>query len=270
VNELVVIEKVNAVQVFAPGGIDDLLLKIEQEAKSIVPDITTPKGRKEIASIAHKVAKSKTQLDSLGKDLVAEWKTKASAVDAERKKMREFLDNLKTEVRAPLTEWEEKEAARQEGHITAINEMESAASYTADCWQTLNLEAMKDRLAEIEAERMGEAHWDEFAGKAAEAKDYAIKSIKESIAKREAYDAEQAELARLRAESEERERKEREAAAEKARIEREERIAKEAAEAATKAAEESAEKARIKAAEAAKAEQDRIEREKQDAINKRL
>ncbi len=38
------------------------------------PDIDTRKGRKAIASLAAKVARSKTYLDGLGKDLVAGWK----------------------------------------------------------------------------------------------------------------------------------------------------------------------------------------------------
>ncbi|EES5368095.1 cell envelope biogenesis protein TolA, partial [Escherichia coli] len=38
---------------------------------SFVPDITTAKGRKEIAYLAYKVAQTKTYLDGLGKDLVA-------------------------------------------------------------------------------------------------------------------------------------------------------------------------------------------------------
>ncbi|OCS62006.1 hypothetical protein BBZ50_02590 [Escherichia coli] len=51
---------------------------------SFVPDITTAKGRKEIASLAYKVAQTKTYLDGLGKDLVAELKEIPKLIDANR------------------------------------------------------------------------------------------------------------------------------------------------------------------------------------------
>ncbi|HAJ6532984.1 TPA: DUF2856 family protein [Escherichia coli] len=75
VTDLVVIEKANAMTVFQSADqIEEILQKVEREVMSFVPDITTAKGRKEIASLAYKVAQTKTYLDGLGKDLVAELK----------------------------------------------------------------------------------------------------------------------------------------------------------------------------------------------------
>ena len=51
-------------------------------------------------------------MDSAGKKLVADWKEKAKKVDESRKIARDFLDNLRDEVRRPLTEWEEAEEKR--------------------------------------------------------------------------------------------------------------------------------------------------------------
>ena len=51
--QLVVIEPTTAVALFTEGqGVAELLADIRQKATSLVPDITTAKGRKEIASIA--------------------------------------------------------------------------------------------------------------------------------------------------------------------------------------------------------------------------
>ena len=74
--DLVVIEKNNAMAVFTNNDqLDPLIEAIEKEARSLVPDVTTKKGRDAIASMAHKVARSKTYIDNAGKDLVAElWK----------------------------------------------------------------------------------------------------------------------------------------------------------------------------------------------------
>ena len=67
--QLVVIEPTTAVALFTEGqGVAELLADIRQKATSLVPDITTAKGRKEIASIAHAVARTKTYLDGLGKE----------------------------------------------------------------------------------------------------------------------------------------------------------------------------------------------------------
>ncbi|WP_234898482.1 hypothetical protein [Aeromonas veronii] len=66
--QLVVIEPTTAVALFTEGqGIAELLADIRQKATSLVPDITTTKGRKEIASVAYAVAKTKTYLEGFGK-----------------------------------------------------------------------------------------------------------------------------------------------------------------------------------------------------------
>ncbi|MBF0350947.1 MAG: cell envelope biogenesis protein TolA [SAR324 cluster bacterium] len=98
--------------IFSNGGLTDILRKIEQEAKREVPDTSTPKGRKAIASLAYKVAQSKTVIDSLGKKLVEDEKARISKIDAERKIARDFLDQLKVEIRQPLTDWEVEEEKR--------------------------------------------------------------------------------------------------------------------------------------------------------------
>jgi hypothetical protein len=249
VSELITVDNINPVDIFSGDELDDLLKRIEKEATSFTPDVSTNKGRKEIASMANKVARSKTTLDGLGKDLVSEWKQKAKVVDQERKKMRDYLDDLKAKVRQPLTEWEEAEEARTQKHEDNLREMVGGGEYSLANWMNLSAEAMRDRLKEIEDTKIDDS-WDEFANTAAKAKDKAIADIKQAIEQREKYDAEQAELARLRAEQEER-----------ARQEAEERLRREGEERAKREAEEKA------AAEAAKAEQERLSaiREKEAA-----
>lgn len=101
--EMILVEasQANALQIFTQDGIDVLLRQIEAEAKAFTPDTQTAKGRKEIASMAHRVSKAKVVLDDLGKDLVAEWKKQSKAVDEQRKTARDFLDALRDEVRQP-------------------------------------------------------------------------------------------------------------------------------------------------------------------------
>lgn len=123
VMNLVVIEKKNAMAVFTNNDqLDPLIEAIEKEARSLVPDVTTKKGRDAIASMAHRVARSKTYIDNAGKDLVAELKALPKQIDESRRVVRERLDALKDEVRRPLTEWEaEQERIKAEEAMLALH-----------------------------------------------------------------------------------------------------------------------------------------------------
>lgn len=169
---------------------------------------------------------------------MAEWKEKSKVVDAERKRIRDTLDALKEEIRAPLTEWENREKARVAGHEANIAAIIAAGRNTMENWQALPLATMHDTAKQLEADK---TDWQEFAARGNQAITEAVAAIGDAIRKRETYEAEQAELTRLR--QEEAERKQRE---------HEERLK---AEAAAKAKAEAEEKAR---AAAAKAEQERL------------
>lgn len=106
---LVVAGKLNPVELFFGTGLDPVLNEIAKQARAYVFDIGTDAGRKDCASLAYKVARSKTLIDDLGKDLLADQKQKIKQGDAQRKKARDFLDDLKTEVLKPLTAWKEEQ-----------------------------------------------------------------------------------------------------------------------------------------------------------------
>jgi hypothetical protein len=258
ISALALVETVTASQVFIEKGLDPILTRIDTEARSLALDISTDKGRKEIASLAHKIAKSKTALDKLGKDLVAGWKDQAKKVDQERARAWDFLESLQKEIRQPLTEWEDREKDRVAKHEASLAEIAQGGSYTAANWHTLPMEAMTDRLKELQSDK---TDWQEFSMRAKLALETAISTITAAIAKRQKHDSEQAELARLRKEEEERKQREHEerlklAAAERARIEAEEKARKKA----------EAEAARVKTEqEKAEKERQRLQREKEAA-----
>lgn len=111
-NDLVVIEKSQAMDIFTkPEQLMPLLERISIEVKSVVPDLTTAKGRKEIASNAYRVAQSKTYIENFGKEIAAELKELPKIVDRNRKIARDFLDALRDEIRSPLDAWEAQKAA---------------------------------------------------------------------------------------------------------------------------------------------------------------
>ncbi|MCP1651651.1 hypothetical protein [Pseudomonas nitroreducens] len=225
--EIALVPKENALQVYsAENGLDPYLQKIRAEIDSFVPDVSTRKGREAIASIAYKVARSKTALDGVGKDLVAELKEVPKKIDAERKRMRDLLDSWQAEVRKPLTEWEEAEAAR-------VARIQAQVSRLADTDITdMSAADIKASIVNLE-EHVIDARYEEFEPEAHRVKASSLATLREALAKREQYEAEQAELERLRAEAAAREQKE-----------REERIAREAAEAERLASERRAQEER--------------------------
>lgn len=252
--------QVSALQVFTEKGMDPLLGKIEEQVRAFVPDLSTAKGRKEIASIAYKVAQSKTVLDNMGKDLTAEWKKKAKVVDAERKKMRERLDALKVEVRQPLTEFEEAEARRKAELEQRIDSIRSAVPThdTDGNWHPASV--IRSGLESLKDIAIDESYGDRI-NDAALAKEQTIAAIEKVVAEREEHERQQAELERLRKEAAEREQKERE---ERIRREAEEKAKREAEEAARKERER-VELERLEAQKKAQEELDRIAREKAEA-----
>ena len=220
--DLVVIEKKNARAVFTNNDqLDPLIEAIEKEARSLVPDVTTKKGRDAIASMAHKVARSKTYIDNAGKDLVAELKALPKQIDESRRVVRERLDALKDEVRRPLTEWEEEqerikaEEAMLALHVEALvmNEefdRQLAARIESDHEMALLMNDAFDREQAdkaAEAERQRIAHEEEIkrlaAAAAAREVEQRAQREREEAAHREAVlkaQAEQAERDRIAAE----------------------------------------------------------------------
>lgn len=233
VTDLVVIEKQNAMAVFTTKEqLDPIIEAIEKEARSLVPDVSTRKGRDAIASMAHKVARSKTYIDNAGKDLVAELKALPKQIDESRRIVRERLDALKDEVRKPLTEWEaEQERIKAEEAMNALH---------AEALE-MNIRFDQELTAKFEADH-------EMA-----------------LLMNDKFDHDREEQ-RRQAEQAQRERDERlkQEAAEQARRDAE---AKHKAELDAAARREAEEKARADEAERKRKEDaDRAEREKQDAI----
>ena len=104
---LVLVQDRNLQDLFTtPAIIQGLLAMVSTAARDFTPDLTTEKGRKEIASRAFRVAKTKTYLDDLGKEEVARLKELPKQIDAGRKALRDGLDQLRDEIRVALTDWE--------------------------------------------------------------------------------------------------------------------------------------------------------------------
>lgn len=266
VMDLVVIEKQNAMAVFTTKEqLDPIIEAIEKEARSLVPDVSTRKGRDAIASMAHKVARSKTYIDNAGKDLVAELKALPKQIDESRRIVRERLDALKDEVRRPLTEWEAEqdrikaEEAMNAMHAEALEmnikfDQELAAKFEADHELALlmNKDFDRDREEQRRQEEQAQREHEER-----------IKQEAAEQARRDAEAKHKAEIeAAARREAEEKARAE---AAECQRVEAEQRAAREKQEAEARAEREKAAAVEAERMKARQAEEKRLAEEKRIA-----
>lgn len=213
--------KENALTVFsAAQGLDPYLAQIRAEIDGFIPDITTKKGRDAIASIAHKVARSKTTLDNIGKELVAELKDVPKKIDAERKRMRDLLDAWKDEVRKPLDDWQAAEDKRVDEHNDGIQRIKDLAVFA----ETPTAASVAQIIEDLELVELDDS-WQEFLPEAAQAKDRSLKALRVLLADRTKHEAELAAIAKFNAEQAIREQQERDAAIAREAVERAQREA---------------------------------------------
>lgn len=212
--ELIQVETSTVIDLYTKGeALDPLIESVRKTVESFEHDLSTQAGRKRTASLAAKVSKAKTFLDGLGKDLVSDWKQKAKVVDNERKRMREALDALRDQARAPLTELEEKEAEEQAKKDSFIADIRAYMEYPEGQETSSLYEA---RLKSLESVEIGDWLGD-LEAQAHREKTGALAWLRTKIESMKKMEEEAAEEIRRQAE-----------AAEKARIEREAQIRKEA------------------------------------------
>lgn len=212
-------------------------------------DYEDPKGNKEARSHVYKLRQTRAAVEKARKEEKAASLEYGRRVDSEAKEIAAEIDSM-IEVHAkPLEEIERRERDRVERHEANLSEIVEAGEQTKAGWIEIPLQAMKDRMAEIEAQPITKDVWEEFAVRAAEAKDAALSAMRAAIAQREEHDAKEAELERLRKEAEERAQKD-----------RDEQIRREAAERAQREAEDRAQREREQAEAKAKAEREAGER----------
>ena len=146
---LITIESAKALEVFTtPKKLDALMNEVKKQTLDLVFDINTPTGRKDIASVAYRIARTKTYLDDIGKDLVSEYKELPKRIDAGRKLARDTLDALKEQVRKPLDEWEaEQEILKNQ--LDAFNKWDEALEMNR-----VFIEAKAQQAHRMEVERL--------------------------------------------------------------------------------------------------------------------
>lgn len=224
-------------EIYGVGKVNDYYERVKAEVLSVVPDLTTQKGRDAIASNSRKVSTSKTFVEKPGRAYLKYIKeTKCAAIEKELREFVDKMDALRDQVRQPLTDYDSEQER--------IKAEKAAAEAAAEA----------QRLAEIAARELQEQVDRDHELAIFMYADYLREQ--EEARKQAVIDAENAA---------------------KAQKEREEQIAKEAAESARIAAEKAAAAERQRLADEqarkdaeAKAAVERAEREKVEAENARL
>lgn len=244
--------------IYVENGLDSFLEKIRAGVNE-VPGLSTAKGRARIASLAAQVSRSKTAVEKPGRDYLKRLKEQPKVVEAELRRFVTECDQLRDEVRRPLTEWEEAEKARTEALQQRLADLRALSDVIDTAGNYLPSADIQARILEAKSVVLDDS-WQERAAEAGVAKDSTIQQLEASLVIAQKREHEAAELDRLRKEAEE-----------KARLEREENIRREAAEQAKRDAEEKAQ-AEIDAAarreSEARAATERAEREKIEAQQK--
>ena len=252
-NEIMIFEekkKVKLAAIFTPQGMDKVLDLIEKKAHESKPDIATQKGRDQIKSIAHTVAKCKSPLENIAKHLKADHYKIIDDINEQRDRAVARLDTLRDELRKPVTEIEEREAALLQGRQDQLKKIEDFRHYMGlGNFKTVT-EGLESAIKDIR--QFMQFDWgDDWAFRAETAANEIIAILEERFAAAKKYEEDQAELAKLKKEAAERAQKDHEAA-----------IAAEAAKKAKFAAEMEAAKKAKAVRDAAEAEQKRAEAEK--------
>ncbi|MBU8901712.1 MAG: hypothetical protein KOO69_03145 [Victivallales bacterium] len=150
-NELVAIDKMDIVSLFTKrDDMDKILLKIREAVfKDLVQNVDTAANRKALASAAYRVSQSKTLIDEARKSLVSKQKQELKEIDKSGKRARDYLDDLRDEVREPLTCWELAEKEKEEKEKAAIIFAKAWDDAHAEHELFLRQEAIEKKEAEL-------------------------------------------------------------------------------------------------------------------------
>ena len=215
---------------------------IEQQAGSIVFDITTKAGQETCRKISATVAKAKTAIDNAGKTKKEEYTIFTKRIDSDRNLAKNRLQALQDAIRQPLTDMENAEKQRKEMLENRLNNLENYFDV-----YTVTSAAVGDAITALQNTLIDES-WEEYQSIAAAKKAQELDRLQALFAQAQQREADAAELAALRA-----------AQAEQQRIAQEQAMLEQARQAAAAEAEQKILAAQ-RAAEAAAAAAENAER----------
>lgn len=227
------------------------LAKFKSQYVGVVYDLTDPEKEKEAKSDRLAIGKVIASLDRKHDEIKAPFKEKVDLIDAERKRIKDGLLEVQNGIKDQIKEHEQKIADHAEmlgNKVQAIYDLGEFGEF-----EKPDSESLKARLIALKEIEIDDSY--EFRkADATLAEVDTVKKLSAMLAEALKYEAEQAELERLRKEEEARKQ-----------AEHEERIKREAAEQAKAEAERIAEQARLDAEAEAKRKLEAAEKAKRQA-----
>src|ERR1700722_5248704 len=181
---------------------DDILGKLKAELDGYKPDVTTPKGRDEIRSVAFKPRRAKAAFEKVADKLKEGAQKTIKDVNAELKVAVAGFDELAEALRKPLDDYEAIEKNRVTAHAAALTELTALGTIPAGCTSA----EIDTRYAKLDTSPLLQRDWQEYRDRAQTAAVAAANAIK--VARMEAVEREKTEeqvrqtMARLQAERE--------------------------------------------------------------------
>lgn len=250
-------------ELYVSGGLDQFYQQIREQVMSEVPDLATKKGIARIKSLAASVSTRKMDVVKPGRDYLRVIKAKPKLIEAVLRDFEDKMDALRDEVRQPVTELEENEKAR----IAALDQrIVAIQSFSGKVTNESPSSEIKLWISELEAIAI-DGTWSEYKERAQVAKDAAAQKLNQSLQSRLTWEAQQAEIARLKEEREEQERIQREKEiADRARHEAEQKALREKLESEQR--EQAAKDALLKAEQDARDAKLKAEQDAKDAAER--
>ena len=166
---------------------------IEQQAGSIVFDITTKAGQETCRKISATVAKAKTAIDNAGKTKKEEYTVFTKRIDSDRNLAKNRLQALQDAIRQPLTDMENAEKQRKEMLENRLNNLENYFDV-----YTVTSAAVGDAITALQNTLIDES-WGEYQSIAAAKKAQELDRLQTLFTQAQQREADAAELAALRA-----------------------------------------------------------------------
>ena len=190
--EDVTIDKAPAI--FGHNSLSRFVEAVRKEVIGEVPDLTTDKGRKRIASVAATVARSKTAVDGVGRAYLKQLKGLPKIIEAELREFETEMNALRDEVRKPLNDWEAERDAKAAELQAKIDQLVERYTLPEDC----DSQAIRFRIAQLEAPLPTIEVFGERLEEAETKRKHGLSILAEALEKRKKYESEQAELVESR------------------------------------------------------------------------
>ena len=261
---LAIIDTTEDELLFTPGKITDAQLAAGRQwylTEARKYDIATEKQRTELKRFARPLQKLRTGIEARAKELAGATKRKIAAIDAEKRRLVRIVAGIEDEVLAPLTAWEREEEQRKTRLSGICNELAAKG-------QLVYATVTEIEQAIFELQSFDVSTMQEYKIGAESAIAASLKVLKPELERRKIAEANEAEVAKLRAEAVER--------AEQDRIAEAARLAREAADREAGESVARAERERLEAVERAeRAEAEKVaaveaERKRQEAEASRV